>query len=199
MFCEHPYTVRDETGYITCTLCGRVIDRDDFVSESHGVSVSSRLSRRDSKYIHRIRRLGAEVSLPDRVMEYAGTILEEFPRVTDSHIAAALYASCIHYGIPRTEKELSSILSIPLKTLARRTSALRRSGIIPAESIDASTAFGRFVQCGTHDTFQIQQMAASKYKSRRHIHANVSVDTLVSQCVRDACLELNPSHGNHKP
>jgi len=151
-----------------------------------------------SKYIHRIRSMGAELSLPDRVMEYTGTILDDIPRVTDPHIAAALYASCLRYGIPRTEKELASILHIPLKTLARHTSKLRRTGIIPAGTMDATTTFGRFLP-EHNDTYQTRKLATAKYNELRHVHANVSVDTLVSKCVRDACLELNTCHGDDKP
>jgi len=195
MSCSHPYTVRDASGFIVCTECAVVVDRDVFET-----SVPAGTSRRirQSKYIQRIRRMGAELSLPDRVMEYAGTILDEIPRVTDPHIAAALYASCFQYGIPRTEKELSSILHIPLKTLARHTSKLRRAGHIPAETLDASTTFARFLP-GHVDAHRARTLATEKYNEMRHIHANVSVDTLVSRCVRDTCLELNTSDGNDKP
>lgn len=192
MNCSHGSTVRDACGDIICTWCGRVVDRDTFESSWHD---TQRTSRPVYKYIDRVRRLGQDLRLPESILEYAASIVDEKSRVTNPDIAAALYAACLEYNVPRTEKEIATVFQIPPKTIARSTSKLRRDGTIPTGQIDVTTCFGRMAQnIEGYDSRHIQRLAINKYESRRHVHANVCVDTLITQCVHDAVSEIEKLH-----
>jgi len=197
MSCSHTDTVRDQTGYIVCRQCGFVVDLDTFDTVSF---TPQHIYEREPKHLNRIRRAGACMSLPDTILHDAARIVDTFPRVTMPHIAACIYASCISHCVPRTEREISSALGISEKSMGRQTSNLRRSGIIPPDPVDVSSAFGRRVPVKTpKESFVIQEMARTKYRSRRHVYSNVSVDTLITRCVDDAVSEFDACHRNNKP
>ena len=197
MTCSHTDTVRDQSGYIVCRECGMVLEHDSFET----VPSVSQIDHQEFKHMNRTRQIGAELRLPDSILRYAACIAGTLPRVTMHHIAACIYASCIIHRVPRTEREIASSLGISEKSLGRQTSKLRRSGIIPATPLDVSTIFGRRLpeKKTPKESFTIQEMARTKYRSQRHVYSNVSVDTLITRCLHDAVSEFDSSHGDNVP
>lgn len=191
MNCSHDTTVRDTCGDIVCSQCGLVVDRDVFQASW---AQTQHTTPKTYRYIDRVRRLSQDMSLPDSILERAASIIDDVPRATRPYIAAAVYAACLEFNVPRTEKEVARHMGISCVAMARYTSRLRREGRLPINGINAASMFGRLAQrLDGYDTIRLQETARSKYESRRHVYANICVDTLVTDCIRDAAAELDMS------
>jgi hypothetical protein len=189
MPCEHIHTVSTSDGDVSCTACGLVVDRVELSLLGYGVETNPV----PLKYLARCRRVAASIHLPDRFVEYAASLLDTRVRVTDIDILAALYASCFVHGVPRTEKELASIYDVPLKTLSRKISSFRRSGIIPPVRINIESMIGR--RLGPTDSTTMKRMV-TLCRHESIYRANLTPDTQFDLCCRqlDRSLESREQH-----
>lgn len=191
--CHHSHTATTTDGDVVCTSCGLVVDRCE-LSTSGYVNTSPPTL----KYIIRCRRLAATIHLPDRLTEYAASLLEQRHRVTEIDIVAALYASCVVYAVPRTEKELATIYGIPIKTLSRKISSFRRSGAIPPTRINIESMIRR--RLGTSDPSTMKRMV-QLCRHESTYHANVTPETQFESCCRQLqkSLESDAGDGHDEP
>ena len=123
---EHEVVVCARTNECVCVSCGLVVEGSTAASFDIQAAVPASSAETYPAVVRqRAREVLARLRLPDAWTDEVTTVVDHVRRRTFVIVAAAVYIVALRHGVPRTEREIATILNVNRPLLRRHTAALR--------------------------------------------------------------------------
>ena len=114
------------TNECVCVSCGLVVEGSTAASFDIQAAVPASSAETYPAVVRqRAREVLARLRLPDAWTDEVTTVVDHVRRRTFVIVAAAVYIVALRHGVPRTEREIATILNVNRPLLRRHTAALR--------------------------------------------------------------------------